>query len=159
MYQYITVRVTGMLVYPRASAPRWQCIRIQCTSVPGHYCRRRFGVPVNPTTPISQRTVTHVYQRFGVHMCTKKQCAVYQLANVPVFRCTGVTVYRYTGVLIPPPPPPLQKQRKKGSQKCRKNTCEVHLDVTRLERHAIFRKSISLDDVDYFDALKSHTYQ
>ena len=55
-------------------------------------------------------------------------------------------------------PPPLKK-RKNGSQKCWGNTHEVHLEVTRLERHAIFRRSISLDDVDCFDTLKSQTYQ
>ena len=40
-----------------------------------------------------------------------------------------------------------------------KKRYEVHLEVTRLERHAIFRRSISLDDVDCFDTLKSQTYQ
>ena len=59
-------------------------------------------------------------------------------------------------LLLPAPPP---KKRKKGSQKYRKKPYEVHLEVTRLERHAIFRRSISLDDVDCFEALKSHTYQ
>ena len=54
---------------------------------------------------------------------------------------------------VPLPPP---KKRKNGSQKYRKKPYEVHLEVTRLERHAIFRKSISLDDVDCFEALKSH---
>ena len=39
-------------------------------------------------------------------------------------------------------------------QKHRKKQYEVHLEVTRLERHAIFRRSISLDDVDCFDTLK-----
>ena len=53
-------------------------------------------------------------------------------------------------------PPP--KKRKKGSQKCWENTHEVHLEVTRLKRHAVFRKSVPLDDVDCFEALKSHTY-
>ena len=36
-------------------------------------------------------------------------------------------------------------------QKHVKKQSEVHLEVTRLERHAIFRRSISLDDVDCFD--------
>ena len=58
-------------------------------------------------------------------------------------------------LLLPAPP----KKRKNGSQKCWENTHEVHLEVTRLERHAIFRRSISLDDVDCFDTLKSQTYQ
>ena len=59
-------------------------------------------------------------------------------------------------LLLPAPPP---KKRKNGSQKYGKKPYEVHLEVTRLERHAIFRRSISLDDVDCFEALKSHTYQ
>ena len=63
---------------------------------------------------------------------------------------------RYFSVYPSPPPP---KKRKNGSQKYRKKPFEVHLEVTRLERHAIFRRSISLDDVDCFEALKSHTYQ
>ena len=33
----------------------------------------------------------------------------------------------------------------------REEDTEVHLEVTRPERHAIFRRSISLDDVDCFD--------
>ena len=41
----------------------------------------------------------------------------------------------------------------------REEDTEVHLEVTRLERHAIFRRSISLDDVDCFDTLKSQAYQ
>ena len=43
--------------------------------------------------------------------------------------------------------------------KHQKKQYEVHLEVARLERHAIFRRSISLDDVDCFDTLKSQTYQ
>ena len=69
----------------------------------------------------------------------------------------GGGVQKAAGPELRSPPPP--KKRKNGSQKCWENTYEVHLEVTRLERHAIFRKSISLDDVDCFEALKSHTYQ
>ena len=61
----------------------------------------------------------------------------------------------HSGVVLDPPP----KKRKNGSQKYWKKPYEVHLEVTRLERHAIFRRSISLDDVDCFDTLKSQTYQ
>ena len=40
-----------------------------------------------------------------------------------------------------------------------KKPYEVHLEVTRLERHAIFRRSLSLDNVDCFDTPKTYTYQ
>ena len=62
-------------------------------------------------------------------------------------------------LVAPKRSPPLLKNGKYGSQKCWKNTYEVHLEVTRLERHAIFRRSISLDDVDCFDTRKAQTYQ
>ena len=55
--------------------------------------------------------------------------------------------------------PPRQKTLKMAPPKHGKKRYEVHLEVTRLERHAIFRKSISLDDVDCFDAPKTQTYQ
>ena len=54
---------------------------------------------------------------------------------------------RYFSVYPSLPPP---KKLKNGSQKYGKKPYEVHLEVTRLERHAIFRRSISLDDVDCF---------
>ena len=125
MYQYITVRVTGMLVYPRASAPRWQCIRIQCTSVPGHYCRRRFGVPVNPCPgeSVSYYTdiPTYCYTCVPKHRCTHVHDEA--MCRVPACQCTGVPLYRRNGVPIyrcthslPPPP----KKLKKGSQTCLK---------------------------------------
>ena len=49
---------------------------------------------------------------------------------------------------------PFRRPPKRG-----KKRYKVHPEVTRLERHATFRRSISLDDVDYFDALKSHGCQ
>ena len=54
-------------------------------------------------------------------------------------------------VAWPPPPPHPKKKRGNGVQKYRKKPYKVHLEVTRLERHANFRRSISLDDVDCFD--------
>ena len=102
------------------------------------------------------------YTRITLYRCPdvlEYRCTgvpVYLCTGVLVHQCIGVPVYQCTGVPVPPPP---TKKRKHDSQKCLENIYEVHLEVTRLERHAIFRRSISLDDVDCFDTLKSQTYQ
>ena len=64
-------------------------------------------------------------------------------------------------------PPLLARKKRKqpyrsrvGKQACKQASKQASTQqVTRLERHAVFRKSVSLDDVDCFDTLKSHTYQ
>ena len=58
-----------------------------------------------------------------------------------------------------PPPSTLTKGVKMAGKSVGKHTHKVHLEITRLESHAIFRKCISLDDVDRFATLKSQTYQ
>ena len=122
----------------------------------------RFKHPCS-CVPMYRCTSVLVYRctRLWVYLCTG--ISVYRCASVPVHQCIGIPVYLHSctsasvcqcTVEVAPP-----KKRKNGSQKCWKNIYEVHLEVTRLERHTIFRRSISLDDVDCFDTLKSQTYQ
>merc|ERR1712115_287093 len=67
----------------------------QCTSVPGHYCRRRFGVPVNPCPgeSVSYYTdiPTYCYTCVPKHRCTHVHDeAMCPCTSLPVYRCAVV---------------------------------------------------------------------
>ena len=157
-------RYTGVPVYRCTCVPvHWRTVS-RCTGVLEYRCT---GAPVHVLVYRCQSWLTRVI----LYRCTG--VLEYRCTDVPMYQCMGVPMYQCIDIPVdhesrpkevcahnvcseaPASPKTLKMARANIEQK----TYEVHLQVTRLERHAIFRKSISLDDVDCFDTLKSQTYQ